>query len=277
MATTLLYPLTATLYALLGAYYWRTRWHAPNPERRPGSTAREKLVALAPLGLHVLLLQQTLFGDGGLNLGLGNALSAIVWLTVLIYWLANFRYPLEGLQTLVFPVATVAVLLPALLPEMHRLPNTESPAFLAHLLMGLMAYSLFTIAALHAILMSVAERRLHGKGHKTGISRLPPLLTMEKLLFHILTAGFVLLTLTLGSGMLFSEQLFGQPLKFSHFTNHKIVFGILSWLIYATLLGGRHIYGWRGRVAIRWTLAGFCVLLLAYIGSKFVLEIILHR
>jgi ABC-type uncharacterized transport system permease subunit len=96
---------------------------------------------------------------------------------------------------------------------------------------------------------------------------------MERLLFRIIAMGFLLLTLTLGSGMLFSEELSGHPLKF----NHKVVFGILAWCIFAALLAGRQIYGWRGRLALRWTLAGFLALVLAYLGSKFVLEVILQR
>jgi ABC-type uncharacterized transport system permease subunit len=96
---------------------------------------------------------------------------------------------------------------------------------------------------------------------------------METLLFRIITAGFVLLTLTLASGIVYSEELFGKAMRFSH----KTVFGILSWLIFAALLGGRQLYGWRGRVAVRWTLAGFVMLVLAYIGSKFVLEVLLGR
>lgn len=269
------------MYAALGAYFWRTRWHTEETRASAavGSSATwEKFAVLVPLVMHALLLQQSLFGDGGLNLGVGNALSAIIWLAILIYWLANFRYPLEGLQTPVLAIATPIVMLPLLMPEIHHLPNTESPALLAHVLVAILAYSLFTIAALHAALMAVFERRLHGGGLSTGgLAQFPPLLTMEKLLFNILGAGFVLLTLALGSGILFSEELFGQPLKFSYFTSHKTVFAILSWLIYGTLLGGRIIHGWRGRTAIRWTIAGFAMLFLAYIGSKFVLEILLHR
>jgi len=105
------------------------------------------------------------------------------------------------------------------------------------------------------------------------LQSLPPLLTMERILFRIIALGFVLLTLTLGSGMLFSDELFGKPLQF----NHKVMFGIISWCLFGALLLGRQIYGWRGRIALRWTLTGFVVLVLAYIGSKFVLEFILHR
>mgnify|MGYP003512943343 CR=1 FL=1 len=101
----------------------------------------------------------------------------------------------------------------------------------------------------------------------------PPLLEMEALLFRILFAAFVLLTLTVVTGVFFSEQLFGKPLTFTH----KTAFGILSWLIFGLLLAGRHFWGWRGRRAVHWTLAGFTALLLAYVGSKVVLELVLQR
>jgi ABC-type uncharacterized transport system permease subunit len=137
----------------------------------------------------------------------------------------------------------------------------------------MLAYSLFTIGSLHVLLMALLERRLHDGVLSQTLRRLPPLLAMETLLFRIIWAGFILLTLTLASGVVFSEELFGRAAKLSH----KTVFGVLSWLIFAALLAGRHIYGWRGRVAVRWTLAGFLTLVLAYIGSKFVLEVILGR
>lgn len=98
-------------------------------------------------------------------------------------------------------------------------------------------------------------------------------MVMEKLLFRIISLGFILLTITLISGMLFSEQIFGKPMQF----NHKTIFSIASWVIYGSLLFGRYQYGWRGQKAIRWTLTGFALLLLAYVGSKFVLEVLLHR
>jgi ABC-type uncharacterized transport system permease subunit len=122
-------------------------------------------------------------------------------------------------------------------------------------------------------MMAVMERRLHRGNVPQFMQNLPPLLTMERLLFRIIFAGFVLLTLTLGSGILFSEELFGKPMQFTH----KTVFGILSWIIFASMLAGRALYGWRGRVAMRWTLAGFLSLVLAYIGSKFVLEVLLRH
>ena len=127
--------------------------------------------------------------------------------------------------------------------------------------------------ALFVLLMALLERRLHDGTLTHVLQKLPPLLTMEALLFRIIWAGFILLTLTLASGVFFSEELFGKPAP----VNHKTVFGFISWLIFGALLVGRHVYGWRGRKAVRWTLAGFLALVLAYIGSRFVLEVILGR
>ncbi len=276
MSGILPYLIDALLYAVLALYFWRTRWlHVGNhpPAATSPSHTFDRYAVLVPLGLHTLLLSQSAFSGHGLYLGVGNAISAILWLTVLIYWLGNFFYKLEGLQTLVLPVAAAAALLPVVIPSPGPLPNTEFAAFKFHLLIAMLAYSLFTIASLHVLLMALLERRLHDGSLPEVLQQMPPLLTMEKLLFRIIWAGFILLTLTLASGVIYTEELFGRAARF----NHKTVFGVLSWIIFAALLVGRHVRGWRGRVAVRWTLAGFLTLVLAYIGSKFVLEVILGR
>jgi ABC-type uncharacterized transport system permease subunit len=275
MLDSVFYPITSLMYAALAAYFWRIHWlpAAAAAVARAEAGSVEHLAVLLPMGLHATLLYQSMFAGDGMHLGIGNAISTIVWLSVAIYWLGNLVYKVEGLQAMVTPVAAVCVLLPVLFPATHALPNTELAVFKAHLLISMLAYSFFTIASLHVLLMALLERRLHGGELPVALQKLPPLLTMETLLFRIIAAGFVLLTLTLASGILFSEELFGKAMRF----NHKTVFGILSWLIFAALLGGRQLYGWRGRIAVRWTLTGFLMLVLAYVGSKFVLEVILGR
>lgn len=276
MPAILPYLITALLYALLGLHFWRTRWRPGTPRASSnGESIRkwEKFAVLVPLTLHTALLYQSTFTGTGFNLGVGNAVSAILWLAVLIYWTVSLIYNVEGLQALVLPLAAACVLLPWLLPTTHMLSNTGLPAFPAHFLLSMLAYSLFTIAALHAVLMAMVERRLHDGTLPAMLHTLPPLLTMETLLFRIIATGFVLLTMALASGILFSEELFHKPAQFTH----KTLFAFISWGIFAALLGGRKIYGWRGRTAMRWTWAGFIALILAYIGSKFVLEVILHR
>jgi ABC-type uncharacterized transport system permease subunit len=280
--------VNALLYAGLAIYFWRTYWMpagapeamslaphgvVPGEASTNGAASAEHYLVLVPLAMHAYLLGHAVFEPDGLHLGVANAVSAILWLTVLIYWLGNFFYRLDGLQALVLPLAAIAILLPVVMPAPGVLPNTQFTAFRIHLLISLLAYSLFTIASLHVALMALVEKRLHHGTVSQGLQKLPPLLTMEALLFRIIWAGFVLLTLTLATGVLFSETLFGKAAPFTH----KTVFGFLSWFIFAALLAGRHVYGWRGRVAVRWTLAGFVTLVLAYIGSRFVLEVLLGR
>ena len=262
------YFIVALIYSFVAIDFWRA---AKIPTAV--ATLRWHSVAIAVgLMLHGWLLYGSLF-NGGLNLGFANALSAIFWLTVLIYWLTDLKHHLHSLQAFVLPPAAFFVLLQKLMPESHVLPYASQPLFKAHLVIAMLAYSLLTFAALHALLMAAAERNLHNKPTWIKLPDFPPLMPMEMLLFRVISLGFVLLTLTLISGVLFSEQIFGQAMKF----NHKNLFTMLSWLIFGGLLLGRYAYGWRGRTAIRWTLSGFVLLLLAYAGSKFVLEILLHR
>jgi ABC-type uncharacterized transport system permease subunit len=264
-----LYMVTFLAYGVLAVYFWRVQAAGG---AAPGGGIVQHAVLL-PLALQGYLLYDSLFVDDQLNLGLINSLSLILWLTVLVYWVGRFFYPIAGLQTLVLPLAAVGALLPALFPAVHTQPKTTSLAFEAHVIVSMLAYSLFTIAMLHAGLMSLVEKRLHHAILPSVMRDLPPLLTMETLLFNIIGAGFVLLTLTLVSGMVFSEELFGKPWQLTH----KMLFGFASWVVFAVLLGGHYFYGWRGRVAMRWTVSGFVFLLLAYVGTKFVLEVLLHR
>ncbi|MBE0612627.1 MAG: cytochrome c biogenesis protein CcsA [Burkholderiales bacterium] len=285
MPDILLYAVTSILYAVIGLHFWRTRWtgggETEGSAAGAGIVSWERLAILAPFILHSYLLYLSLFAAADLRFGFSQAMSVTLWLTVLIYWVESLIYDVKGMQALVLPLAAASALLPAFFPGPETPAYTQAFAFRIHLMVAMLAYSLFTIAALHATLMTVLERRLH-RGKISGPSgeslagpwaSLPPLMTLEALLFRIITLGFVLLSLTLASGFVFSEELFGQAARF----NHKTVFGVISWLIFAALLIGRYGWGWRGRTALRWTLAGFAALLLAYVGSMFVLEVILGR
>lgn len=268
--------LVTALYSGLAGHFWRSRWRGAvldQPIR--GLAIWERTVLLFALVLHGLTVAAELFpaGSASMRFGFSVALSMMTWLAVALYWIESFYARMEGLQMLGLPLAAVCGLLPWLIPGQHEIPNADLPFFRMHFLMAMFAYSLFTLAALHAILMAATEQRLH-RGRLTPLfAGLPPLLTMEALLFRLIHIAFALLTLTLLSGALFSEQIFGKPLPF----NHKTVFAVISWLIFGALLVGRHRYGWRGRMALHWTLTGFGVLLLAYVGSRFVLEVVLGR
>ncbi|MEI6303295.1 MAG: cytochrome c biogenesis protein CcsA [Betaproteobacteria bacterium] len=281
----LLYAVTAALYGLLALYFWRTRWckaaQADTTQtdtttvaaRTAATRGWEHAAILAPLLLHALLLYQVLFGAPELRFGFGLALSIILWLAVLIYWLERHFLNLEGMQPVLLATAAVCSFLPLPFPGLLSPAYAHALEFRLHLALGMLAYSLFTIAALQAFLMTLLERRLRGRTVAGPLASLSPLLTMESVLFKLIAMGFFLLTLTLVTGAIFSETIFQQAMKFSH----KTLFAVLSWLIFAALLAGRHFYGWRGRKALRWTLSGFSALLLAYVGSRFVLEVILSR
>lgn len=269
-----MHPLAAALYAGLAVHLWRTRWRGPLLDHPSGGLGiGERSLLLVALIAHGVSLRMAIFDGESMRFGFAIALSVILWLAIALYWIESFYARMEGLQVLGLPAASVAAMLPFIFSEAHVLTNAGSMAFRLHFLMAMLAYSLFTLAALHALLMAAAERGLHRGRISPLLAGLPPLLTMEALLFRLIHVAFVLLTLTLISGVFFSETLFGKALTF----NHKTVFAILSWLIFAALLMGRHLRGWRGRVALRWTLAGFAALLLAYVGSRFVLEVILGR
>jgi ABC-type uncharacterized transport system permease subunit len=149
-------------------------------------------------------------------------------------------------------------------------PIDEEPGVILHILLSIMAYGLFTIAMFQALLLLVQDYQLKHK-HPSGLIRnFPALQTMESLLFGFLSAGWLLLSLSLITGWMSFENLFAQHLM------HKTLLSCLAWLVFSVLLWGRHKLGWRGHKAIRWTLAGFCLLMLAYFGSKLVREFILH-
>ena len=257
------------MYVGLAWYFWKTRWRA---QRRTGLQGWERAAILVPLSLHGWLLYTGVFHEQ-VRFGFAQALSVMMFLGVAVYWAESLFYDVEGMQPLVLPLAALASPLPAIFPGLaSSVAHADTAEFKLHLTLAMIAYGLFVIALLHATLMALAERQLHRKG-TVAFPNLPPLLTLETLLFRMIGAAFVFLTLTLVTGIAFSETLFGRALPF----NHKTVFAVASWLIFAWLLAGRWRYGWRGRTAVRWTLSGFVMLLLAYVGSRFVLEVLLGR
>jgi ABC-type uncharacterized transport system permease subunit len=263
----------AAAYLALAWLTWRTL------ESPAGGRRWRMLLLPALLFGHAAVLAAAIGGGGEFRFGFAQALSATLLLAVLVLWIEGMFVSVRGLDVLVLPAAAVAVLLPTLFHGAPISAGIDSMALRLHLLVAIAAYSLLTIAALHALLMALLDRRLHAplQASPAGLARvfgqLPSLLALEKLLFQLIGAGFVLLTATLVTGVFFSEQLFGRALRFEH----KTVFTIASWLVFAGLLAGRAVFGWRGRTALRWTFAGFLMLLLAYVGSRFVLEVILRR
>src|SRR6266850_6768683 len=162
MGDILLHLLVSLGYAALAFFLWRDAL-LPSPPQGGQSRARWAHAALiAPLSLHAWLLARAAFGPEGLYLGVGNSVSVIIWLTVLIYWAGSFFQRLEGLQVLINGAAALLLWTPLLLPSMRPLSHIDLPAFRAHLLISLLAYSLFTIASLQALMLAILENRLHG-------------------------------------------------------------------------------------------------------------------
>ena len=266
--------LAALIYGALGFHFWNTRWREGENQcvACPMQTW-ERLVIAAALVIHAAGLYDALFADIGMRFSFSFALSLMMWLAVLIYWLESFMARMEGMQPMVLPLAAICTILPVIFPNVHLVAHANATGFKLHFLAAMLAYSLLTLSALHAIFMGFTERALHNRSLKRSLSSLPPLLAMESLLFKMLLVGFILLTLTVGSGVFFSEEIFGKALTI----DHKTLFAFASWGIFATLLIGRHAWGWRGKRALRWTLAGFALLILAYVGSRFVAEVVLGR
>jgi ABC-type uncharacterized transport system permease subunit len=267
------YPIVAALlYAVLGYHFWNTRWRETDkPHIALPLQPWERAAILGALVVHGTGLYIELFGYGGMRFSFSLALSLMLWLAVLIHWLESFHARMDGLQPMVLPLAAICAFLPAAFPDVHELAHAQVLGFKLHFLAAMLAYSLFTLSALHALFIGFAERRLHRRTMTRGLGSLPPILTMEAMLFHMIGVGFVLLSLALGSGLFFSEEIFGKALSF----DHKTLFAFVSWGIFATLLVGRHFYGWRGRLALRWTMIGFAMLLLAYVGSRFVADVLI--
>ena len=264
----LVHVLAAALYAVAAWAHW------PGLVREGGEPP-STLRWMPPLALaaHAAAIATTVATPEGLDLSLQNAVSLVAALCVLVTWSTGFLRTLPGSAVVVLPVAAIASLLPALVDTPNRFPYAEAQWASLHIAVALLAYAFLLVAALTSLLMTGLEKRLHRGLPALAGDRTPPLLTLERYLFRLIGAGFVLLTLTVASGALFSEQLFGKPFRLTH----KSLFSILAWLMYGALLLGRWRFGWRGRRALSWILAGTGFLVLAYLGSKFVLEVLLGR
>ncbi|MEI7431985.1 MAG: cytochrome c biogenesis protein CcsA [Betaproteobacteria bacterium] len=270
--------LSSLLYAALGYHFWHTRWKETAQSQKLSDAslpmqAWERATIFLALMLQAFNLYDDLFSTGTMLFSFSLALSLMLWLAVLIYWLESFRSRMDGLQALVLPVAALCAALPVAFPQVHVIAHANALGFKLHFMTAMLAYSLFTLSALHAVFMGIVERKLHHKALNKYLNSLPPILAMEALLFRMIIIAFALLTVALGSGILFSEAIFGKAVAL----DHKTFFAFASWGIFAALLIGRRLYGWRGRIALRWTMTGFLFLLLAYIGSRFVSEVLLGR
>lgn len=271
--TGFLFGISLFLIVAYGAFSWHFIGHWKGVARLQRNPQIEHTLLGVLLLIHAFAVMAPFAEEHFVSIGVGRALAVVVWIMLVIYWTCSFFYRVEGLQLFMMPLAMLTLAFALWFPGNHIVHDLNNPAFALHILVSIIAYSLFAIGALLAMLMLFLEKALHDKRWPTLIRQLPPLLSLENMMFQVIGVGFLLLTASLLSGVLFSEEVFGKPVALTH----KTVFGVVSWLLFGALLIGRKVRGWRGKTAIRWTLAGFSALLLAYIGSKIVLELILHR
>lgn len=223
-------------------------------------------LALVGVLLHLLALATSLVHQGSLRIGVTEAASLFAWQSAVLLWLFSFREPVAFNGVAVYPLAGLLAVLAALTPSPVSTVRIEDWQVSAHVIISLLAAGILTLAAVHSVALAVQERLLHRHLLSPAGSRLPPLQTMERMQFQLIGLGFVLLSLTLLSGLWFVHDWLAQHLA------HKTVLSISAWLIFGVLLWGRWRHGWRGRTATRWALSGYAVLILAYFGSKVILE-----
>lgn len=266
--------LAASLLAIL--CYGVAGWMDDSFDR----TTTNKAVALDIMGvglarlslwtgwvLHAVVILMDILSAGlhQARFGFAPALSMTVWLVLGVYGVESRFLPLTGARRMLALLALGCVVLAGVFPG-EPLPQVAPWAPL-HWVLGIASYGLFGAAVLHAVLLNRTERQLRGKA---AAQRAPglPLLQLERLTFRFVEAGFVVLTAAL---------LWGWGVASPWRWDHKTVFSLLGWGVFAALLVGRHAFGWRGLRATRWLYAGAGLLFLAYVGSRFVLEVLLRH
>ncbi|MGP1516245.1 MAG: cytochrome C assembly family protein [Ottowia sp.] len=240
--------------------------------RALGERRAQTVLALA-WALHAVALGWALLGGhGGARFGFAQALSVTAWLVMTVYVVESQVLPQLRARWALAGFGTATVLLALFFPG-QKLPPTHSPLLPLHWALGIAAYGLFAAATAHGWLMLRSEALL--RQNATNFSGVP-LLTLERLTFRLITAGFIVLSATLLAGAFFGQALYGSQHTGWRW-DHKRIFTLLSWLTFAVLLLGRWKLGWRGRRAVHVLYAGAALLLLAYVGSRFVLEVLLER
>jgi ABC-type uncharacterized transport system permease subunit len=237
-------------------------------ERFTAGLRKALLVGWIAQGLSIVI---DLVGIGsdvpGARFGFAPALSITIWFVLAVYELESRFVPLPGARRTLAWCGIAVVVLAWIYPgQVHPLASSVWAPL--HWLLGIASYGLFGVAVLHALLLNRAERQMR----RTGLAAAPadglPILRLERLTFRFVAAGFVALSAAIVLGAWFAN-----PWRW----DHKTVFSILGWIVFAGLLAGRRAFGWRGPMAARWLYAGAGLLLLSYVGSRFVLEVLLHR
>ena len=267
MISTFLASATIVCYLLSGSIFGLRLFRGSHENTIPRVVGI--VFGLAGVLIHAIFLYLIMYSVNGINLGFFDAASLISGTILLLLMISAITKPVENLGIILLPLAILAIVFEMLFPTFHLLPANAPGGLQLHVLISILAYSMLTIASVQAVLLAVQDHHLHNRHPGGFIRSLPPLQTMEALLFEMIGLGFILLSLALFSGFIYLEDMFAQRMV------HKTVLSILAWLVFGALLWGRFRFGWRGQRALIWTLAGFVILMLAYFGSKFVIELVL--
>ncbi|MCH9645507.1 MAG: cytochrome c biogenesis protein CcsA [Proteobacteria bacterium] len=250
------------IFAYLAAALLLMRFFSKNELAHPHQQTTSLLISFA-------IIAQTLtftnfWTTEGVVFGLANSASFVAWLIAILLFLSSISKPVHALGILVYPLAALSLIFGVLFPDTSDKLIALNIA--SHVFLSITAYALLALAVCQSVLLKIQERHLHAHTINAFINKLPPLQTMERLLFQSLRIGFYLLTLSLATGFIFIEDFFAQQLI------HKTALSLIAWVIFATLVIGRKIFGWRGKQAISATQIGFAILVIAYYGTKFVIE-----
>ena len=291
----LIYPSIAYALTLIVMVIHNRQMHAAQDIQREITLSSKKhklwihFLLFILLVLHGSACYQDIFTPQGLVFGFAQALSMMAWVGIAIYWIEGWFFTLQGMLPLMLLLAAAFSFLPAVFSgAIISTKAVHSPGFKLHFITANIAYGTLFLVAIQAALMNLQDRSLRSKqqnqsiswinvfarGQKsTWLNQLPPLVTMERVMFNMMGIGFCLLTITVFSGLFFSQTLFGRVL----ILDHKTLFAVISWVMFGSLLFSHWKVGLRGAEASKWVLRSFLVMLLAYVGSRFVLEVILQR
>lgn len=262
---------------VLQARRYRPDWQPGNGSSAADTELPEQsphiLVALSVAGavLHGLANYLVIWSEGSLHLGIQSSASLVSWIMLVFVLLTNLRLPVQNLLIIILPLSILGVISLLTAPAVSTLPTASlSDPLIWHILISIVAYSILFMAACQSLLLAVLEHRLKTRKSLRLLRLLPPLQTMESLLFGLLWTGIIALTIAIGTGFIFLNDMFEQRVV------HHTVLSLASWVLYAVLLAGHKLLGWRGTTAVRWTLIAFGLLVLGYFGSKFVIEVLLE-
>lgn len=236
---------------------------------KPQNHAIFSIVWLLALLVHIVALHFPLLVGEPLSLNIFSLASYVMWFINLALFITTLRRNIHSLAIIILPLTVISLLIPVFFgTTTGQIINMKSGLGL-HILSSLLAYSFLMLASFQALLLSYQNHRLHTH-HSSGFIRsLPSLEDMEHLLFRFIWIGVVLLSIGLLIGFYYLDNMFSQHIA------HKTILSIIAWFIFSALLFGRWRYGWRGKKAVRWTLTGFFILMLAFFGTKFIQDFVL--